>query len=506
MAETTKFLKLKKFLGIEPGTKLSPMIAYNSAVFLSGGSFYIIGIYFLSFLTYVEGLSASQAGIVVLCAKLCDAVTDPIMGIITDHTRSRFGKHRKYILIGMVPAAFFYFCMWYSFGISSKFSTTATMIYYIAAYMLFSAAYTVVIVPHTAMFPVIAPEYSLRTQYNAVKTILDAVGSYSSFIISACLFGFLETEKFTSASRRKFLIMGLILCLWLTLPLLYTFFGTSEASSLNEPKSDMSLKKLFYEYKSILSDKCFRQYFIISLFNGIALGFVSNTSYYFIRNVAQRPSMYSLLTTVSGVAEAAGFPINYILSIKLGKQVPARTMLPLMILAFTLALFTNAETPVWYVFLIFILYSLGLSGANYVTSNIFPDVADVDYMVTGKHREGTLATFSTFIKKTISGLMATMTGFILSKFGFDTNLEASQQTSRALFGIKFTYAIIPMIFIALSIICSFKYKMKKKEHELIRRTIEKKEKGETADITDEERRTLESIAGKKREEIWALRC
>lgn len=494
--------RLKKFLGIAPDTKLSPMLAYNSAVFLSGGSFYIIGIYFLSFLTYVEGLSATQAGIVVLCAKLCDAISDPIMGVITDHTRSRFGKHRKYILIGIIPVAVSYFCMWYSFGISAHGNTTATMIYYIFAYVLFSTAYTVVIVPHTAMFPEIAPEYSLRTQYNAVKTILDAVGSYSSFIISAILFGFFETEKFTSESRSKFLIMGSVLCLWLSLPLLYTFFGTHEPSSLNEPKSNMTVRSLIGEYKSILSDKCFRQYFILSLFNGIALGFVSNTSYYFIRNVAQQPSMYSLLTTVAGVAEAAGFPLNYMLSIKVGKQVPARLMLPMMLVAFTLALFVNPSTPVWYIFLIFILYNLGLSGANYVTNNLFPDVADVDYMITGRHREGTLATFSTFIKKTISGLMATLTGFILTGFGFDTTLDAAEQTAKAIWGIKFTYAIIPMVFIGFSIYCSFKYKMRKKEHDLIRRAIAQKEENGTAVLTESEQKTLENIAGKPFETMW----
>lgn len=501
MAETS-FGKIKKFLGIEPETKLKPMVAYNSAVFLSGGSFFIIGTYFLSFLTYVEGLNPKQAGIVVLCAKLCDAVSDPIMGIITDRTRSRFGKHRKYILIGIIPVAITYFCMWYSFGISAKGNATATMIYYIIAYMLFSIAYTVVIVPHTAMFPIIAPEYSLRTQYNAVKTILDAVGSYSSFIISALLFGFFETEKFTSESRTKFLIMGSLLCVWISAPLIYTFLGTKEPSSLGAPKSYMTLRSLLKEYGSILSNKCFRQYFIISLFNGIALGFVSNSSYYFIRNVAQMPSSYSLLTTVSGIAEAAGFPINYMLSIKVSKQMPARTMLPLMIVAFVLALFVSPSTPAWYIFLIFILYSIGLSGANYVTGNLFPDVADVDYMMTGRHREGTLATFSTFIKKTISGLMATITGLILSQFGFDIELEATEQTTSAIFGIKFSYAIIPIIFILLSIIFSFRYKMKKREHDIIRDAIKQREENVQPELTDEEIEILQNISGRNYSDMW----
>lgn len=99
--------RLKRAVGVEGNFKeaILPMIGYNSASILFGGAGYIISLYFLSFLTEVEGLQPKQAGLVILFAQIWDGVNDPIMGIITDRTRSRYGKHRRYFLWGIVPVA-----------------------------------------------------------------------------------------------------------------------------------------------------------------------------------------------------------------------------------------------------------------------------------------------------------------------------------------------------------------------------------------------------------------
>ena len=85
---------LKKLVGVKEGTKLSPMLAYNSAIFFTGGGPYVLGSYLLPFLTHVEGLSTEQYGTVALFSCICDAITDHVMGLITDRTKSRLGRHR----------------------------------------------------------------------------------------------------------------------------------------------------------------------------------------------------------------------------------------------------------------------------------------------------------------------------------------------------------------------------------------------------------------------------
>ena len=119
--------KLLQLIGVEPGTKLKPMIAYNSAIFFTGGGPYVLGSYLLPFLTDVEGLSTSQYGTVALFSCVIDAVTDPLMGIITDRTRHKDGRHRPYLKWGIPFAVIAYFMMWCSFGISAAGNSSRTM-------------------------------------------------------------------------------------------------------------------------------------------------------------------------------------------------------------------------------------------------------------------------------------------------------------------------------------------------------------------------------------------
>ena len=503
MADKTALLdKLKKLIGVEPGARLFPMVSYNSAIFLSGGAFYIIGCYFLPFLTKVEGLSATQYSIVVLFATVCDAITDPVMGVITDRTRHKNGRHRPYIIWGVLPVMASYFMMWNSFGISSKGNPTVTMIYYILVYMFFKTAYTFVIVPHTAMLPEIAPAYSLRTQYNAVKTIMDAVASYSSFIISALFFGFIETEKFSPASRGKFSWMGTILCLWISLPLIFTYKYTNERSSLGEPKEPFSLSEFFGRYGNVFRNKAFRMYFAFGFFTMLSSCFVSTTSYYFLENVMRQESNYNMITTVSGVAEAVGFFPAYFFAIKKSKQLPAKVFIPVAISALMLTWFLDSSSPQMLMFIVNFLYGLGLAGMASVQSNLFPDVTDVDEMITGERREGTISTFASFVKKFVNGFASLGVGLLLSAFGFDTQLSADLQTATALKGLRISYSVVPIVFFALAIFVIFRYKMKREDHALIKRAIaEKRETGE-AQLTQQEIKTLESIAGHKFSDMW----
>ena len=180
----------KSAIGVEGSFKeaILPMIGYNSASILFGGGGHIISLYFLSFLTEVEGLDPKQAGLVLLFGLVWDAITDPAMGLITDRTRSRFGRHRLYILLGIAPIAVSYFMLWNSFGLSSLGRDGVTMTYYVIAYMLFSTATTIVAVPHTAMLPELAPQYFLRTQYKSVEYLINSVGMTSSFVLASLIF------------------------------------------------------------------------------------------------------------------------------------------------------------------------------------------------------------------------------------------------------------------------------------------------------------------------------
>ncbi len=512
---------VKKAIGVEGSFKeaILPMLGYNFINIFSGGSGYVISLYFSAFLTDVENLSLAQAGLVVMLATVWDAVTDPAMGIITDRTRSRLGRHRRYILWGIPLFALSYIMMWHSFGISARGDTTATMLYYVLAYMLYKTAYTIMLVPHTAMLPELAPEYALRTQYNSVGYLMNSAGMVPSFLFVACVFGFVNMDSFDSSARTKFMIVGIILAVFYSVSALVTFLSVHEKSSLDMVNPPFDRRYIFAEYAQVFRNRAFRQYFTISLFYMMATGFYSHTKYYFIKYVANKNSLYNLFTSVAGAAEASAFPFNYAVTMRFGKKKCGMITTPLMIAGLAIGLFVSSSnnrviSTMWtaLLFLSMILYPIGFSGIGFVTNNIFPDITDVDELITGRRREGVIATFSTLIKKSVSGVMAAFVGMILQAFGLVTGDAVKSyetlhgtmypQTTMAHIGVRICVAVIPITCVLLSLLALRHFSMTKTDHAMIRRIIKERKETGGVTLTAAEKAACERIAGQKWERMW----
>ncbi|MBR2732035.1 MAG: MFS transporter, partial [Clostridia bacterium] len=148
------------------------------------------------------------------------------------------------------------------------------------------------------------------------------------------------------------------------------------------------------------------------------------------------------------------------------------------------------------------LYGLGLAGMASVQSNIFPDVTDVDELITGERREGTIATFSSFVKKFVNGFASLGVGLLLTAFGFDTQASASQQTAVALRGLRIAYSAAPLVFFALAIVMICRYRMTRADHAMLKRAIAEKRETGRADLSPAEIRTLEALSGHRFSEMW----
>ena len=92
--------RFKKAIGVEGKfiDTVWPMIQYCFANIYIGGGGYIISMYFTVFLTNVVGMDLQHATFIIMLATIWDGINDPLMGIITDRTRSKYGRHRRYLL------------------------------------------------------------------------------------------------------------------------------------------------------------------------------------------------------------------------------------------------------------------------------------------------------------------------------------------------------------------------------------------------------------------------
>ena len=507
--------KFKKAIGVEGKfvDTVWPMIQYCFANIFMGGGGYIISMYFTVFLTNVVGMELRYATFIIMLATIWDGINDPLMGIITDRTRSKYGRHRRYLLLSIPPLVISYTMLWNSFGLDAKEHPTVCVMYYAFAYILYKTAYTMVDVPHTAMLPTLAPEYNKRTQYTSVSYIFNSVGMVPSYIILLIFLSvFGSSDKLSENSKMPFLLTGIVLSIVYACSIFATFKTCKEPSSLNEKLPPLDLKSALDEYVQVFRNKSFREYFSMSFFWQMARSFYSTTNVYYITYLANLYEYYPIFNTFAGVFESLAFPLNYALTMKKGKSKCGAVVTPFMIIGLAIALFVKPVTPgssymgtlVLMILGGAVLYPFGMSGLGFVGNNVLPDITDVDELITGRRREGVIGTFNTMIKQVTGGIMTFLVGLILDGFGLVTGNEGVyiQQSDSALVGIRLCISVLPMLSALVAWLLLKKFKMTKDDHTMIRAAVATKHKYGSVTLTKEEKERCELLTGYKFEKTW----
>ena len=508
--------KFKKAIGVEGTFKdtVLPMIYYCFTNIFIGGGGYIISMYFSIFLTKVVGLDIEYAGFITMIAVVWDGINDPIMGIITDRTRSKYGRHRSYLKWGIPFVFVSYIMLWNSFGLDGENHPYMTVAYFVFAYVLYKTAYTIIAVPHTAMLPELAPEYNKRTQYTSVSYIFNSVGMIPSYIIllvMLSIFGF--SDGLNRDAKTPFFITGIILAFMYSISIYGTFKLVKEPSSLDMKNEPLDIKAAIREYVLVFKNRSFRQYFGISFFWETARSFYSTTYIYYVTFLANQYKYYPIFNTFAGAFESLAFPLNYALTMKHGKKKCGTIVTPFMILGLAIGLIVQASQPdtskstFMLILMIMgvILYPFGMSGIGFVCNNVFPDLTDVDELITGRRREGVVSTCNTMVKQVTGGINTFIVTLILGGFGLDTNSEATEfveQPASAIVGIRLCVALIPMISALISYVLLRKFEMTKDDHTMIRAAVATKHKYGSVTLTPEERSRCEILSGQKLEETW----
>ena len=519
--------KAKKAVGIEGNVKetVLPMFNYNSASIGIAAVSQLRGDYHLLFLTKIEGLSTGLATLLGFIRSVWYAVIDPFIGFAVDRTRSRLGRHRIYIVLMSVPFGVTLSMLFTSFGISGREGAGGRLwAYHLGTGLLFALIRSILVVAYDSMLPTLATGYFERTQYMSMQYIMNSVGMGPTQLFGAAMIGVRVTRDFDASMRPTMFKMGLIVGLVAIIPILYSGIATREPSSKHTVFPPLNVKAFFREFVLVLKNRAFLQYFNMTFLYLFGASFFGISKPFFLDEVARRWDLKAQLDIWRGIAEMSMFPINYALTKKFGKQKCAHLTLPLLFVSFALGFLIMPQAPgsrllsvAVMLFVREIFYIVGYSGYGFMVSNIFPDVTDVDEMITGRRREGTISTFSSFVKTMTNGFISSLVGLLLEWFGVaqESSTVTLLKNARAKnlyggftpsFGLKFSNAFMPIVFLGLALISLRKYKMTKQDHELIRRAIVQRHEEGRAEVTEEERAKLEEIAGKAWEEMWVGSC
>lgn len=471
-------------------------LGFGLADILGGGSFALISLLFLNFLVTVEGISPAIAGMVVLAGKFWDAFIDPLLGMISDRTRSRFGRRRVYLLIGILPVILTFSLLWYSFSIEGM---VAKAIYYAVMYSLFTISYSIVQVPYNALLPDMVDSYEARASYSSMRILISNISATISVTVPGIILG-PEAQR-TNAS---YLIMGVIFGLFYGLPLLCGFFATWENPVNEEEHASLSLKQLLYQMREALKNRAYRQYLGIFCCGQMATDLVTATAAFWLSDILKQGGLLSLFSGISMVVGVLMLPLNNWLAKKYGKQYPAIFEMPIRIIGLGIAFFLGANSPMVLVIVICVFNGIGSGAASFVPWSLLPDLPDSDEMVTGRRSAGVFAGMSTFIRTATSGIAVALVGIILQLFGYveSTAGETVTQTATALLGVRVMNSLVPILLTVIVLVLALRYTLTKKNHANLRKAMEHKRQTGTPTADPALIQSCEAVTGYKFENMW----
>ncbi|MEA2071846.1 MAG: MFS transporter, partial [Asgard group archaeon] len=136
--------------------------------------YFAVNFYFLYFLTDLVFMDPFLAGIVVFIGKFLDGASDPFIGVMSDKTRSRFGKKRVYILFSAIPFAVSFILLWL---IPPSINPWVQFVLAVLAIILYASTYSLCEVPYLALIPILSNDYDERTQIVGIKAMLSTIGT-----------------------------------------------------------------------------------------------------------------------------------------------------------------------------------------------------------------------------------------------------------------------------------------------------------------------------------------
>jgi len=415
-----------------------------------------IYIFFLFvFLVSVAGLNPGLAGSILLIGNIWDAVNDPMVGVLSDRTESRWGRRLPWIFWGAIPFGVTFFLQW----IVPTTNQWILFAYYLLISILSNTFYTIVNLPYTALTAELTENYNERTSLNSFRFSFSLIGGVAALALAFTVFGAVQD------SGQQYLIIGALGGLLSTFPLLLCVFGIREAALAADrhrvaTTSNSEEIPLLDQFKIAFSNRPFL--FVIGIYLCAWLAFQNTAAIlpFFVVNYMKLSSQVSTLAAIAvQVTALMALPIWTYVSRRVGKQ---------WTFIFGTGIWMIGQIGLWFlrpgetglIYPLAILVGLGVSTAYLIPWSMLPDVVELDELNTGQRREGIFYGFMTLAQKVCRGVGLFLIGLALRQTGFKESVAGQpipEQPPAALEAVHWVTAILPIFLLLVSVILVYFY-------------------------------------------------
>jgi len=422
----------------------------------------VMAFFLLFFFTSVAGLNAGLAGTILLIGKIWDAVNDPIVGVLSDRTRSRWGRRYPWIIGGAIPFGIFYFLHWLvpRFSADPVANQWGLFWYYLVIGIVFNMAYTAVNLPYTALTPELTQDYNERTSLNSFRFTFSIGGSIFSLILAQLIFAAV------SEPNQQYLVLGAACAVLSVLPFFWCVWGTRKHIAVQAVDTTESMP-LLEQLRIVFSNRPFLFVIGIYLCSWLAVQQTAAIIPYFVVNWMGLGSQ--AFTQVALTVQVTALITLFVwssVSQRFGKRAVYFMGMSLWIIAQAGLFFIQpGETGLMY--LLAVMAGFGVSTAYLVPWSMIPDVIELDELKTGQRREGIFYAFMVLLQKIglAGGLF--LVGVALEWAGFMETVPgqtAPIQPSSALLAIRLAIGPLPTLVLIAGIVLAYFYPITREVH------------------------------------------
>ena len=364
----------------------------------------IVYTFLMIYFTDVVGINPAFVGTLFLMARLWDAINDPIMGMIVDNTRSRFGKFRPWIFIGTILNSVVLFLLFRKPDLEG----TSLYLYYSVMYILWGMTYTIMDIPYWSMIPTLATTKEDREKISVVPRIFASLGG-----LTVTTFGIALVNKLGNGNQIKgfeYFALGIVIIFIIST--IVTCINVKEKTQVQVNNEKVNIKQAFNILKQ--NDQLLVFIGIVLAYN-LAMQLAGGAAIYYFKYVAGKESLFSLYSFFK-VAEIGGLMLFPVVTRKIGRQQVFRmaTILPMFGLITLFISGLIAPQSILFISVSAVLLNLGSGFLLGSTTVMLADIVDYGEYKLGSRNESIIFSAQTLLVKLASALSGWLIGVGLS--------------------------------------------------------------------------------------------
>ncbi len=423
--------------------------------------FTLISMYLMFFLTDILVISVSElwwVTVIIVCARIFDAINDPIMGTIVDNTDTKYGKFKPWIALGAVLSGIFTILLFLDTGLSGS----GFLIFFTIVYLIWGISFTINDISFWSMLPTLSVDQKEREKIGSVARIFALIGVF--FVVAGIVpITAMLGEAFGSL-QKGYLAFAVLIVVIMWAGQLVTLFGVKEPKGVFHKEERTSLKGMAHAI--FKNDQLLWVAISMALF---MTGYTTTTSFgiFYFEYVYGDIGMFSVFAIILGISQITSLLIFPVVSKYFKRKTIYSGATALVVIGYIIFFFAPTDTML-FIGIAGVLIFVGQAAIQLLMLLFLTDTVEYGHWKLGKRNDSVTFSLQPFIFKIGGAIASGIVGVTVILSGIQEAEAGADLTEQGLLILRFSMLILPLLCILAGyLIYHFKFKIDENMYEEI---------------------------------------